>query len=76
MGGGGVLGGVVVYMQLPTIAMLTQTAKSLFYNYMTCSATHFNVPMVTADFLTALLKALAGVTRTHTHAHTLITSHP
>lgn len=37
---------------------------------MTWSATHFNVPMVTAYFLTALLKALAGVTYTYTHTRT------
>lgn len=32
-------------------------SKGLILDHMTWSATHFNVPMVTADFLAALLKA-------------------
>lgn len=45
-------------------------SKGLILDRMTWSATHFNVPMVTADFLTALLRAPWQVTYTHTCTYT------
>ena len=54
----------------PHNSNVNTNSKGLILDHMTCSATHFNVPMVTADFLTALLKAPWQVWHTNTPAHT------
>lgn len=54
----------------PHNSNVNTNSEGLILDYTTWSATHFNVPMVTSDFLAALLIALTGVTNTRTHSRT------
>lgn len=53
----------------PHNSNVNTNSEGLILDYTTWSATHFNVPMVTSDFLAAPLIALTGVTNTHTLTH-------
>lgn len=53
----------------PHNSNVNTNGKGLILNYTNWSATHFNVPMVTSDFLAAPLIALTGVTNTHSRTH-------
>ena len=59
---------------VPHNRSVNTNSKGLILDHMTWSATHFNVPMVTADFLTALLRA-AWRCDIHTCLHTLRNTH-